>query len=313
MASDQQGRYHQGMSAYHSYSFQPHCPALPRTWHSNVRLLLFALALVCLGGLQGCAWLDVSLRNAAFRPTAATQSDLAKLASDVEVYFVPVEPGGSERISLYWFPSATPNSPTVLYLHGVLRHVIQNAPKIEAIRASGFNVVAVDYRGWGLSTPLVPTEQSIAQDADLAFEALTQREPRASQRLVFGHSLGGAVAVSLAQRKGPKAFARLALESTFASTRSLTIHSRWYGFFFLPLVGNPFDSLAAIGTLGVPVSMMHGALDNTIPITEGKKLHDAAAPGTPWVVFEQGHHSDLHTIDTAAYTDYWKNLRALLN
>jgi fermentation-respiration switch protein FrsA (DUF1100 family) len=119
--------------------------------------------------------------------------------------------------------------------------------------------------------------------------------------------------VSLAQRQGPQAFARLALESTFASTRSLTIHSRWYGIFFLPLVGNPFDSLAAIGKIGMPVSMMHGALDNTIAISEGKKLHDAAAPGTPWLVVEQGHHSDLHTADAPAYSQYWNGLRALFH
>ncbi len=313
MASGQQGRYHQGMSAHYSCSFQPHRPALPRTWRAVVRLLLCSAALWCLFSLQGCAWLDVSLRNAAFRPTAATQSDLTSLASDVEVYFVPVEPGGSERISLYWFPAHTPGAPTVLYLHGVFRHVIQNAPKIEAIRASGFNVLAVDYRGWGLSTPLVPSEQSIARDADLAFDALKLREPQASKRMVFGHSLGGAVAVSLAQRQGSQGFARLALESTFASTRSLTIHSRWYGFLFLPLVGNPFDSLAVIAQLGIPVSMMHGALDNTIAISEGKKLHAAAALGTPWVVVEQGHHSDLHTADKLAYREYWTGLRALFH
>lgn len=262
--------------------------------------------------LQGCAWLDTSLRNAAFRPTPAQQSDLSILARDVEVYFVPVG-AQPERISLYWFPSPTPNAPTVLYLHGVFRHVIQNAPKIEAIRANGFNVLAVDYRGWGLSSPLVPSEQSVVQDAELAFEALRLREPDPSKRLLFGHSLGGAVAVALAQKLPPKSFAHLALESTFASTRSLTVNARWYGFLLLPLVGNPFDSSAAIAHLPMPISMMHGAQDNTVPISQGKQLHEAAASGTPWVVIENGRHSDLHTADPQAYAAYWQRLKRLFN
>jgi uncharacterized protein len=258
--------------------------------------------------LSACAPLDLRLRQAVFRPTPATQAELALLPKDVQVYFVPA--GSSDgKISLYWFPSPHANSPTLLYLHGVYRHAIQNAPKIESIRASGWNVLAVDYRGWGLSSTEVPSEDTINQDALKAFDELIKKEPQAQRRAIFGHSMGGAAAIALAKSVGDSQFSLLALESTFASTSSLMRSSRWYGFLLAPVVGDAFNSLEALPTIGRPMSMMHGAQDQTVPIEQGRKLHAVSRPGTPFEVFETGRHSDLHTADPERYRRYWARLR----
>ena len=64
-------------------------------------------------------------------------------------------------LALWWLPHADPAAPTLLYLHGTFRNLYRNHPKMEALRAAGFSVLAVDYRGWGDSTAIVPSEKTI--------------------------------------------------------------------------------------------------------------------------------------------------------
>ncbi|MGS0758984.1 alpha/beta hydrolase, partial [Roseateles sp. GG27B] len=77
---------------------------------------------------------------------------------------------------------------------GTLRSLYYNLPKIEALRDAGFAVLAVDYRGWGDSTAIIPSEATIAADVKTAWAELKRRQPVASQRVIFGHSMGGAAA-----------------------------------------------------------------------------------------------------------------------
>jgi pimeloyl-ACP methyl ester carboxylesterase len=86
----------------------------------------------------------------------------------------------------------------LLYLHGTFRNLFGNLSKINALRDAGFAVLAVDYRGWGESAPIMPSEASIHADAGRAWAELLKRQPDARHRVIFGHSMGGAVAVRLA-------------------------------------------------------------------------------------------------------------------
>ena len=65
----------------------------------------------------------------------------------------------------------------MLYLHGTLRNLYGNLPKIEALREAGFAILAVDYRGWGDSTRIVPSEDTISADALVAWDELARRQP----------------------------------------------------------------------------------------------------------------------------------------
>jgi uncharacterized protein len=309
---------------------------LQYTYHARLRRLLqrhcllrLVLVVVAAVHLNGCAWLDVRLRQAAFRPTQATEADRQQLPADAQVYFVPARPRfdepalpegavveGQARLSFLYFPSAVAGAPTVLYLHGVFRHAIYNLPKIEAIRQAGFSVLAVDYRGWGFSSVFLPSEQSLLADAMVALDELKKRETRPHKRIVFGHSLGGAVGIALLS--GPAgvdaetSLGGLVLESTFASVRRLTRQARWYGFLALPLVGNTFDSYTRIGQLKLPLWMMHGAKDDTIPLAQGQHLYGAAPKGTPFYIFENAEHSDLYSADSVRYQRIWREIGASL-
>jgi uncharacterized protein len=292
---------------------------------------VLALAIICTQQ-TGCAWLDQRLRLAAFRPTPASETDQQNLPSDVQVYFAPAqrspnEPNDAnntsntnettestqasntpERVSFLYFPAKEAQSPTVLYLHGVFRNALQNQPKIQAIRDAGFNVLVLDYRGWGLSTRITPSEESVIADAKVGFIELQKREPRASQRIVYGHSMGGAVATALVSSVSADStrLGGLVLESTFASVRSLTLQARWYGFVMLPFIGKTFDSAAVIGKIKLPIWMMHGGKDTTVPLALGQALAQAAPAGTLLEVFDDAQHSDLHRVDSKRYRGIWR-------
>jgi uncharacterized protein len=300
---------------------------IPLKLHSTQLLTWGFFALILCSQLSGCAWLDQRLRQKTFRPTQASESDRLRLPKEAQVYLVAAKPSKDEphkpttteeKLSFIYFPAKEIDAPTVLYLHGVFRNALQNQPKIQAIQQAGFHVLALDYRGWGLSTYIVPSEESVKADAIVGLHELMKREPRPKQRIVFGHSMGGAVATALVSNYetsdesvlielgGLGGLGGLVLESTFASARSLTLQARWYGFIALPFIRNSFNSVQLIGTIKTPIWMMHGAKDLVVPLEQGKNLAKAAPIGTPFEVFEGAQHSDLHRNDPIRYTQVWQ-------
>ena len=152
-------------------------------------------------------------------------------------------------------------------------------------------------------------------DAEVGLSELIKREPRPKKRIVFGHSMGGAVATALvnnyqtSEGSDPTGLGGLVLESTFASARSLTLQARWYGFIALPFIRNSFDSAKFIGKIKAPIWMMHGAKDNVVPIEQGQTLAQAAPKGTPFEVFNDAQHSDLHRAEPLKYGKIWLAIR----
>jgi alpha-beta hydrolase superfamily lysophospholipase len=272
------------------------------------------LLLVCsLLLLNGCAWLDAKQRQIIYRPTAGTQADFSGLRAGDERYFLNLPPSvtprenaqsmpETQRIDVWWLPHPNKTAPTLLYLHGTFRTLFENLHKIEALRSAGFSVLAVDYRGWGLSTPLIPSESSILQDADLAWTEMQRREPRAAQRVIYGHSMGSGVAVDLASRlQAPNEYGALILESAFTSFSDVAREAGWVTQ-FLDLFNNErFASLEKISRVHAPLLMIHGTLDTTVPLRLGQQLFAAANPPKRWLTIEGGAHSDLNRVGQVPY------------
>ena len=279
--------------------------ALPRLLRLTLLLSLLATS--------GCAWLDARQRQIIYRPTTGMPADFPGLRDGDERYFLPVpqstpatpaisEAHRPQRIEVWWLPQAEPQAPTLLYLHGTFRNLFDNIHKINALRAAGFAVLAVDYRGWGLSTPITPSERSIVQDADLAWAELKRRAATGSQRVIYGHSMGSGVAVDLASRlQGRVDYGGLILESAFTSFTEVAAESSFLARVLVSLNDERFTSIDKIGRVNAPLLMLHGDLDNTIPLVLGKRLFDAANPPKQWVVIEGGHHSDLQEVGEVAY------------
>jgi len=265
--------------------------------------------------LQGCAWWDLKQRQLVFRPSPGQPADFALRPGDLS-YTVAVPgavPGTQDRLQLWWLPNADARAPTLLYLHGTFRALYRNLPKIEALREAGFSVLAVDYRGWGESTPLIPSEASIYADADVAWAELVKRQPDPGRRVIFGHSMGGGVAVELASRKHRgQDYGGLILESTFTRLPAVAAELGTLGTMASWLASEKFDSIDKIGRIDAPILIMHGSADDTVPIGLGRQLRDAAPAGTRWVEFTGGSHSRLHSEDPGLYREAVKSLIARL-
>jgi hypothetical protein len=261
--------------------------------------------LVLLAALTGCAWLDGQQRQLALRPTPTRAADAATIERPGdERWTVPVAAaeGMAQELALWWLPQPDPQAPTLLYLHGTLRNLYGNQPKIAALREAGFAILAVDYRGWGDSTGIVPSEDTIGADALVAWDEVVRRQPVPGRRVIFGHSMGGAVAVRLASglRHGAD-YGALILESTFTRMPDVAAEAGFWGRIAAGVTTLGFDSLARIGRVDAPIVMLHGSADDTVPVQLGRRLRDAAPPGVRWVEFEGGTHSRLHSHDPALY------------
>ena len=277
--------------------------------------LLLALAVL---STSGCAWLDTQQRQILYRPTVGVPSDFGGLRTGDERYFLKLPPtvanslievqtSGIARdtaphVEIWWLPNPSQNAPTLLYLHGTFRTLYDNLHKIEALREAGFSVLAVDYRGWGRSTPIIPSEQSIIQDANLAWTELQRREPRAARRVIYGHSMGSGVAVDLASRLRTNTdYGALILESAFTSFPDVAREAGFLASVLVKFNDERFDSLEKISRVHAPLLMIHGSADTTIPLRLGQQLFAVANPPKRWLTIEGGHHSDLDQVDHTVY------------
>ena len=160
----------------------------------------------------------------------------------------------------------------------------------------GLNLFAFDYRGYGESGG-TPTEDGLYRDAQAAYRYLREKQGVAPDRIiVFGHSLGSAVAVDLVSRV-PVAGLILdgALTSAVERGRELYpyIPVRW-------IAGSRFNSLEKIPKVKVPKLFLHAKGDEVIPLSHGRRLY-AAAPEPKMFVELQGGHGDAFDTDSARY------------
>ena len=274
------------------------------------------LILGIVAGLSACAWLDAKQRQIVFRPTPGAPAGFNGLRAGDLSFATPVpgaEPGTRDTLQMWWLPHADAHAPTLLYLHGTFRNLYRNLPKIDALREAGFSVLAVDYRGWGDSSPIIPSEATIYADADVAWVELTRRQADPRRRVIYGHSMGGGVAVELASRKRHAAdYGALILESTFTSGYDVAAATDWLVGLAARFSSQKFDSVAKIAKVDAPVLMLHGDADRTVPVALGRRLRDAAPAGTRWVEFAGGSHSQLQSDAPAAYQQALKLLIARL-
>jgi len=230
--------------------------------------------------IGGCSALETKERELLFRPVkenAGWYNGTPETVQDVYLDVGGQTPG--ERIHAWWWPADDAGAPVVLYLHGVRWNLTGHLNRMSQLRRFGFSVFAIDYRGFGKSDGELPSEATVYEDARVAWQWLVEREPNASRRFIYGHSLGGAVAIDLAAQlaDGPASARGLIVESSFTSIPELVSDS---GYGFLPwqlLISQKFDSIAKIQQIRMPVLIVHGEEDRYVPAHLSSALY-AAAP-----------------------------------
>lgn len=203
-----------------------------------------------------------------------------------------------ERQFAWILRHADPAAPWVLYLHGNSATVASrvNIVRCEHLRRLGLNVLAPEYRGFG-GLAGRPSEASLTSDARRAYDYLRQnlRIPE-SRVVVFGWSLGSAVAVNLAS---DAAAAAVVLEGAPASL--VAIGEREYPWMPIRMVmRNPFESILKVPRIRAPMLFIHSPTDAIIPIDEGRRLF-AAAPAPKEFVEVRGGHIDPADVDPETF------------
>ena len=261
---------------------------------------LLALFMVAVFG--GCATFEEQQRKWIFMPSTAQPWLRGNVdgMDDVWIEHRSANSGKPVKLHALWLANDDAKAPLLLYLHGARRNVESCASRIRQMRDLGFSVLAVDYRGFGQSSDELPSESAVYEDARAAWAWLTQQHPGAS-RYIFGHSLGGAIAVQLASEVND---ARgLIVEGTFTSIPDV-FHSFAWG--WLPVTGlitQRFDSASKIERVKVPVLVVHGSSDSLIRPELGRALYERASAPKKFVLVEGGTHYNTNGRGRSQYRE----------
>jgi alpha-beta hydrolase superfamily lysophospholipase len=264
--------------------------------HPIARRLLVGTAVALALTACGTAALQHEEERLTFRVVKETPGWYAGLPDGVHEFDIPVSrEAGAQRIHAWWWPADNPNAPAVLYLHGTRWSLTGQVFRLEQLRSFGFSVLAIDYRGFGKSDGDLPSERTVYEDAHAAWDWLVAEQPVPARRFIYGHSLGGAVAVDLAASLGQHdsaAAGGLIIESSFTTLADMAreVTSAW-----LPvglLLSQKFDSMSKMAKVTMPVLVVHGAADRFVPSRFSQQLYDAATAPKQLLMVEGGSHNN---------------------
>ncbi len=262
-----------------------------------LRLSLWLAGFVVTAYLTICLLLYFRQTRLIFFPAATIETTPADLGMPYEEVWLPVQQSErSERIHGWWMPAQSETAEVLLYLHGNGVNIGANVGHAKRFHQLGLSVLLIDYRGYGRSEGGFPTEQQVYQDAETSWRYLTQTRKIPSESiLLYGHSLGGAVAVNLAVHH-PDA-AGLIVQSSFTSIRDMVERRPRYQIFPVEqLLHQRFDSIRKVPLLKMPVLFIHGLADIQVPATMSEALYAATPdPKQLYLVPLAGHNNVADT------------------
>ena len=266
---------------------------------------LLAATVLALGiaVLAGCSTLDERQRAWIFQPSDRSWSGGLAAAEGMEDVWIAfkAKASGDEQATLHglWLPADQPTkAPVLLYLHGARFNVTGSAPRMRRMQELGFSVLGVDYRGFGKSTQALPSEESAYEDARAAWDWLARKYPD-RPRYVFGHSLGGPIAINLATEV--KDESGTIVEGTFTSIADVVSTSKWGWMPVSLLITQRFEAARKVGKIGSPLLVGHGGEDRLILPDLGRKLYEAAAQPKLFMLVEGGSHHNTNSVGQAQY------------
>jgi pimeloyl-ACP methyl ester carboxylesterase len=175
--------------------------------------------------------------------------------------------GGGDRLRGWWIAGRTPSLGHLLFCHGNDVNIGDRVLEADLLTQTGFDVLLFDYRGYGRSRGR-QDEPGTYRDARAALAALRRQRGVDQDRVFYlGESLGGAVALELAVHRPPRG---LILQSTFTSVRDMA--QEWFPSINPELIPDAYPSTRLITRLTVPLLVLHGDRDKTVPYAHGKAL-----------------------------------------
>ncbi|NDC36460.1 MAG: alpha/beta hydrolase [Proteobacteria bacterium] len=256
------------------------------------KFIITLAAVPALGYCAAFSYLLFAQRSFIFLPAPPGVHTPAEYAVPFEAVRIAVGDKGS--LAAWWVHhESTDQRPTVVYCHGNGGTLSMYANVARIFYNLGWNALIFDYRGYGASSPVdVLSEASVGEDAYQAYRwALTKVPER--QLIIWGHSLGGAIAAKLAERTSPSG---LVLEGTFPSLLRIAQHR--YPLF--PVRGfmlqDTFDTRSYLEGRRFPVLIMHAEHDEIIPFAIGRELYEEASQPKEFLSILGAGHNDFPAV-----------------
>lgn len=207
------------------------------------------------------------------------------------------------RLHAWFLPAQQPVKGSVLFLHGNAQNLTAHAAYVDWLPAAGYHVLAIDYRGYGLS-PGKPNRAGLLADARAAYFYLRGRaDVNPNALIIYGQSLGGANALALAGRESLSGLKAVIADSAFSHYGRIVREKMlqipvlgWLLWPFSPLMVspglNPDKTVADIAP--VPLLLIHGDQDVIVPSSHSQRLYRLAQePKTLWLIKGAGHTEAL--------------------
>lgn len=188
--------------------------------------------------------------------------------------------------------------PVVIFLHGNAGNIALRAPLLQAfVRGTGARTILLDYSGYG-GNEGSPSEREVYRDGLAAYDHVAATVAPPGRIVLYGESLGGAVALKVAAERP---VAGIVLQSCFSSASSMAL--RIYP--WLPLTAllayGSFPNLDRVEKVDAPLLIVHGQRDRIIPFAEGRRLHRAAPADAEFLAIEGAGHNDLFEVAGPEY------------
>lgn len=234
-------------------------------------------------------------RNNIYYPSAAMERNPRGVNLDYEDIFFESKDGFKLN---GWFVPAGNSKGTILFCHGNAGNISNEINFLAIFNKLNLNTFIFDYRGYGKSQGK-PNEKGFYQDVWSAYNYLViDRNIKPEKIILFGRSLGAAVAVELATKVK---IAGLILEGGFTST--VDVGKELYP--YLPvriMVTQEFDSISKIGKIEVPKLIIHSKDDEVIPFHHGQRLFKEAI--SPKEFYEiKGSHNEGYLLEGERYLE----------
>ncbi|GAA6621121.1 alpha/beta hydrolase [Scytonema sp. NUACC26] len=286
----------------------------------HYKLLISITGLLALAYLSTCVLLFLRQRYIIFRPnpkilTLPSSPDFRLPYQDVLISTATQ----GENLHGWWVSAPLPqekflkipNEPVqvlsspkvVLYFCGAAgnKSYYNHVARLHGLRQLGFSVLVIDYRGFGRTQGSFPSESQIYQDSQVAWNYLVKEKHIPPNNIViYGESLGGAVALDLAVQH-PEVRG-LIMQSSFTSMVETIKHRD--GFWLFPvdlLLTQRFDSLSKIRFLRVPVLFIHGTADTVVPSYMSQELYNAASQPKQILLIPGGGHFQIYQPGSNSY------------
>lgn len=293
--------------------------------------LLFTIGAIAIAYTSACLLLFFGQRYLLYRPKPELSMlpYAAAFKLPYEDVWIPIA-NSHDRLHAWWVPSPSvkdhhavlPGEPTnvlttaktMLYFSGVGRNMgdYNYLARVAALHQLGFAVLVVDYRGYGRSDGSFPGKRQVYEDSQAAWHYLRANRRLPSEQIVlYGESLGGAIALDLAV-KHPEAEG-LIMQSSFTSMAEVVERKDFLRFFPVRwLLTERFDSLSKVRSLRIPVLFLHGTADSVVPSEMSQRLYDAA-PVPKQLFFAAGvEHVGLYQPGAQSYVKAIQRFAGLL-